>query len=399
MQILKKTKIIGFLIIIILLVWQSPEANAIYSRKLNADVRPIKNHIREARTQNGTGTLLNAWDKVNQKNKAAEERGEAYGPPGLYSSYLAGIKDSIIISTNDDEKGLSFIDSFKLYFVSMMAPFVSHTTCWRDDVWAVQALQEEVSNELLKAGLLGDSINGTLLLIDYKALNRLINDLVENYADDSWFGIGQQNYYIDCPYGAFDQAFKELQRSWKHLSVTFSGGTTGDWGSLLEMAKKNAKKKAAQWVKANKISFSLGGPAGANPRSLVKGLGLKGLQAELEVGAEYWKAYGQLVYNEKYWAIVGRGAAPFETIIRAYDTAIETRTLAENQLKNEIQFNLQLNNIAEQGLIEVEETLWFINQTILQTAEDGVMATCEKLNTLLKSFNKSKNSDLVNCSE
>lgn len=399
MQISINHKIIGLLLIIFLLLGQAPLANAIYSRHLNSVVAPVKNHIREARRQNGVGTLRNAWDKVNAENKAAKERGEAYGTPGLYASYLSYIKNMLIESLNSKEKGISFINSFKLYFVPMIAPFVSNTACWRDDVWELQALQEEVTNELLKSGLLGDRINGNLLRDDYKVLNRLIADLVKNHKDAKWFGSGNQNYYINCPFGEFDQAFKELGRSWEHLLAVFSGETTGDWGSLREMAQKNAKRKAANWIKANKISFTLGGEAGANPRSLVNGMGIQGLIADAITGAKYWEAYGQMIYNNTYWAIAGRGSTDFETIIQAYDAADKAGEQAKTQMKNEIEFNLQFNNINEQALIVAEDTLFRINEKIKQITKEGVMKVCEQLYTLLSNTNKSKNNGLTKCTE
>jgi len=77
---------------------------------------------------------------------------------------------------------------------------------------------------------------------------------------------------IGCPSSEFDQAFEQVGRSWKTLSVLASGSGV-DWGSILTAAKANARIRAQQWIQANQISLTLGGEEGARPQSLVKGGG------------------------------------------------------------------------------------------------------------------------------
>jgi hypothetical protein len=46
-----------------------------------------------------------------------------------------------------------------------------------------------------------------------------------------------------------------------------------DWGSIWEMARARARRRADEWIKANQITLTIGGEEGGNPQSLIKGGG------------------------------------------------------------------------------------------------------------------------------
>jgi hypothetical protein len=76
-----------------------------------------------------------------------------------------------------------------------------------------------------------------------------------------------------CPEGEFIPAFNEVWESMKNLS-TIGTWKAADWGSIWEMAKARARRRADEWIKANQITLTVGGKEGGNPQSLIKGDGL-----------------------------------------------------------------------------------------------------------------------------
>lgn len=79
--------------------------------------------------------------------------------------------------------------------------------------------------------------------------------------------------WAGCPEGEFLPAFNEVWESMKNLS-TIGTWKAADWGSIWEMAKARARRRADEWIKANQITLTIGGEIGGNPQSLIKGDGL-----------------------------------------------------------------------------------------------------------------------------
>lgn len=78
--------------------------------------------------------------------------------------------------------------------------------------------------------------------------------------------------WAGCPEGDFMPALNEVMEALRNLK-TIGSWQAADWGSILEMAKARARKRADEWIKANQLTLTLGGETGGNPQSLVKGGG------------------------------------------------------------------------------------------------------------------------------
>ena len=304
MQILKKS-IIGFVILIGLVI-QVPLAQAIYSPTISKEANLIKQHILDARQQNGAGTILSAAEKVSQQETELRKQGKAVSLPAAAVSGIGKVMwqsfKEIVTAPLDP-----------LYMIFNIIPSTNNfvSDCLRDDIWILEDLRDSVSREMIKAYLMGDAVDGGKLEKDFDYLTQNIsflkkygnqpekkflatvtedNKLVNKYttANEYLFGTKDNaNSYTfayplngsakGCPQSDFLAAFDEVRNSWETLKVLGSGGGS-DWGSIWEMAKAKARVKADQWIKANQISLTIGGKEGGdllqlNLDSLVKGGG------------------------------------------------------------------------------------------------------------------------------
>lgn len=354
---------------------------------------------------------MNAWEKVEKRIKEAKAQGKAYSdPPGLFSMYWQSIA-SIIFD--------GFANFFYLDWSLLIGSFVETnktvTTCLRDDIWELKALQEQVLNELLKTALLWDHARSSALWEDFLWLDATIKDLRGTYQDtEKWFPDGLQNYYTDCPYGEFTQAFRELKESWDRFVDSLSFGNL-QLGSLAEMGKVaeiRAKRRAAQWIAANQLQFTLGGKLGASRRSLFSGPGIDGLAADLKTELEFVVDFGEMIFDERLGtalsdlkkakeAIAGSPLG-IDELLDAHREAQEYKERAVGQMQTALTFNLQLNNVDEQVLIDIEEKLMKINIEIQKACsgeEKPLLEACKQLNIVLKKQGKNKNVEPVNCKQ
>jgi len=410
-------KTIGAVLIAILLFQQAPAANAIFSPTLSSEVSVIKAHVREARRQNGTGSFLNALEKATKASEELKAQGEASGLPGMFYLYMNLVKELIFNSL-----GNAFTDSFALLINYWPDTGEIITNCLRDDIWELQALQEEILNELIKSTLLMDTINTDILWSDYSKLERWLNGgevtikkdnqevkvtfagLKGDYRNTSVLFPGGQNYYTQCPYGEFVEAWRDLKLSFDQLTATFAGDTLKDWGSLLEMAKKRAKSRANAWIAANQISLTLGGEKGGSPHSLINGPGIEGFTADVMTEWEFVKAYGEMIGDSTWKEIADKWDYDenIDAIVEAYKLAEDAKQLVINQSEDELKYNLQLNNVSEESLKSVEATLFKINKEIeraykTDTSPDNLKKFCEQLANVIKVQGKSKNHPVPSC--
>ncbi len=411
-------KIIGAVLIAILLLQQAPAANAIFSPTLSSEVSVMKAHVREARRQNGVGSFLNALEKAAQASKELKAQGKASGLPGMFYLYMDLVKELILNSL-----GSAFRDGFALLINRWPESGEFISNCLRDDIWELQALQEEILNELIKSTLLMDVVNTDILWADYQKLERWLKggEVVVKingeeqtaeftglkgdpetgrggYRETSLlFPGGLQNYYVDCPYGEFTEAWRDLKLSFDQLITTFSGDTLSDWGSLLEMAKKRAKSRAKKWIAANQLSLTLGGEKGGSPRSLLNGPGVEGLAADVQTEWEFVKDYAEMVSDATWVEIAEKWDYDenVDTIVEAYEMAEDMKQLILTQSEDELKLNLQLNNVSEESLKSMETTLFKINKEIeraykTDTSPDNLTKFCEQLSRVISVQGKSK---------
>ena len=369
---------------------QSPVAYAIYSPTLSDEVSVMTKHIVKARQTNGVKSFSDAYADAKKANE------------GFLSKYMTSIKEVIIKQLTN-----SYLDDISLLIGRWINKKENITNCLRDDIWALKATQEQIVSELLKAVLLNDSTNSSILWEDYQKLNMFImggtatiggvqmsdKGLKETYRNTTRWFPKEKNYYIDCPFGDFDLAIKKLKASFENLKATFEKDGTQELGSFASMktvAKQRAIRKAKKWIAENKITLTLGGKKGSNPTSLFNGPGLKGLVSDIETELVTVRKYGEAIYDS-----VRKSIAPddesvdYETYVKAYNAAQEAKTLAVNQMENTIIYNLSLNNVSENSLIEIEQILVKINDSIEQAYSDkgdknNLKSFCDQLNALAK---------------
>ena len=438
MQILKP-KIVGAFLALGLLFAQAPEAYALFSPLLSKEAGLIKQDIMASRQQNGSGSWLNAWEKVNQQNVEYKRKGMATGTPGMFSLMGNSIKEITIGSLFDENSSSSLMDSFGLLLGISAHTNEIVSTCLRDDIWGLQALQEEVVNELFKASLLDDLVNGGALWEDYLYLKALIDggkradgtkipgikpDWNDRPADTPpwdatayWFPGSSTNYYRDCPYGDIPMAIEGAKTSLIHMADTFSGGGL-QLGSLSEMwniAKRRAVEKAAKWIAKNQIKLSFGGSPGANPQGLINGSGLAGLGADLDVAYERAKDIWESLHAGELVSAIGESASgsaravsaklggrvEINKVLYEYQAAWKERTIALDSLKNSLTFGIQLDHVSEESLKDIEQTMLLINTTIKEATTQAAMPKiCEELSILVKTQCKNKsNGSTVSCKE
>ncbi len=399
MQLLAR-KIISIILIFTLFL-QAPVANAIFSPTLSSEVSQIKSHVQEARRQNGVGNALSAAKKMGKVGLSAS-----------YYLYINAIKGLIFNSL-----GNAFLDGFSLLINVWIENKKFITNCLRDDIWELQALQEEVLNELFKAALLLDTENGDVLWEDYNTLEILlkggkktfkdkdkevkIKGLKEDYTDtDLWFP-GGQNYYVVCPYGEFKEAWRDLKLSFDRLISNFGEKSkiASGWGSLKEAAKKRAKARASKWIAANQFTFTLGGEDGSNPKSLLKGPGIDGFVADLKTEWEYVKEYGKMIGDSTWKEIADKWEydTKIDKYVETYERAEKAKKLVLDQAEVGIQYNLRFNNVSEESLKSLETTMFQINKEIQRaykadTSPDNLLIFCEQLRTVIAIQGKDKGS-------
>ena len=293
-----KRIIIGLIIVSIGFIIQPTIVHAFYSPVIAERASNIKANLRSAREQNGTGSIEDAFQNVIEQNKLAADRNEAQGlPPEVSATQSQILKDvfaDILLKPLDD--------LFLIFNLIPSTGFSPASKCLRDDIWGLQNLRDAVVQEMIKSYLMYDRYHGDLLKKDYKWLvahinilkkygskpmDRMLATVTENgksvtkfiTANEYLFGSKSDvNYYSikfdgGCPQSEFPPAFNEVWESIQNVGVIASGSSV-EWGSIWEMAEARARRRAAEWIKANQITLTIGGEEGGNPQSLIKGGGL-----------------------------------------------------------------------------------------------------------------------------
>ncbi len=288
------------------LVVQVTDANALYSPMLSRKVAEIKQHYQSSQAQNGTGSIL---EKIEQITAYDNAKRASFDETGISGN--AKIAQALVFDTT-----FNFLLEFPRDTLLMVfninavnGEFISN--CLRDEIWSLELLRDKVGAEMVKAYTLLDTYHGSLLMKDYSYLTTNL-DLLRRYGSNpnakisatlykepvtitsSKYFFGEDatgdpplNYYSNvgvfsssdatgCPDGEFEEAFEAVLNSWKTIKGTVGGNSlfsAEKWGSIMEMAKANARTKAKQWISANQISLTTGGEEGGSPQSLVKGGG------------------------------------------------------------------------------------------------------------------------------
>jgi len=318
-----------------------PRAYAIYSPTISNRVDLIRQDVSAARQLNGVGTISNAMDKVLAVDKTRRKEYVATGIPAKAGIAFAKVIGEDILELLKNLPNSALDPIFMIFNLVPSSGWEYISVCLRNDIWYLQDLKDIVGQEMIKAYLLFDNINGDQLSEDYEYLKEQIKYLkkygnhpqqtmhlgmVSMTSSEYFFGYPSElNSYVDsfpseerkkqiqdaeqcknvckiviclpqdsesdcenkcedtcdigteitwsgCPEGEFLPAFKRVIESAKNLKVAFTFKSS-NWGSIWEMAKVRAKKRADEWIKANQITLTLAGEEGGNPQSLLKGGG------------------------------------------------------------------------------------------------------------------------------
>jgi hypothetical protein len=302
MQLRSKKFIIGALVIALLLQ-DASLSFAYFSPVVSQVTAKAESDIRSSRDLNGTGSFTNIVQKFLPCENP-QSSGCTTGVSGDFTTYFKKVAEFISASLLLDsiDTALRTFDSFSLAFGLLVGGRAS--SCMRDDLWAMEDLQNAVTQELFKAAALGDRSHTQLLWDDYVGLRNLMAQIKIDYRkgkkipNTHYFPDGK-DYYIDCPYNEFSMAFQDVLRRWeqniyytddlngdgKRESHWFSSlGQSWDWGNMAEMAQRESKRKAAEYIAKNTIRFGAGGTQGGNETSLLEPDNLQALDTGFDIG-------------------------------------------------------------------------------------------------------------------
>ncbi len=387
-----------------------PSVQAFYSPILAEEANLIQAHITESKQKNGVGSFYDLSKKL-VKNRQEKSEGK------LTIIFFTAIADFLI------ENLVNAGGDFMLLFRYWAGSDSIITTCLRDDLWEIQILQEQVINEMFKAALTGDAELAFKLLNDYdlldkrikggtmvnkKGVEEVIVGLSKSYTSSYWFPSGSPQLYLNCPYGEYEEAIQRLKESIERMRALGKPGTfqLGSFKSMSKVARQRAIVRARQWIAANQLKFSIGGPQGSNPKSLVSGPGFKnGLWKDLLRELGYIKDVVNETTIKTIQATVGQAenSLNISDYSNAYQQALDSKKLIIKQVEQALVFNLSLKNVSETSLIETDRILTKTNTAIKSmydkaySKEATVTALCELLSKLAKSQCTNKTPNLPSC--
>lgn len=387
-----------------------PSVQAFYSPILAEETNLIQQHIAESKQKHGVGSLYDLGKKLVENNQQKNEK-------GLVLVFMRSLAEFL-------RQGFvnAFADVPLALFNFWAGSDTIVTNCMRDDIWELQVLQEQVINEMFKAAFRGDAeLAGKLWkdfqLIDYRIWGGTITNekgekepvigLAKSYASSYWFPSSQQ-FYLNCPYGEYKMAIQALSQSIDRFKALGQPGglTLGSFKSISKIARQRAIVRARQWIAANQLQFSLGGPQGSNPKSLVTGPGFTN-----GVWKDLLKEFGYMkdIVNETTVKTIqetinqANQASDVETYAVAYQKALAQQKLLTNQIEQTLTFNLTLNNVSEESLKAIDNTLRETNFTIKNmydkaySKEGNVASLCRLMNDLVKRQCTKKTPNLPSC--
>lgn len=348
----------------------SPTVEAFYSPILSSDAANIQQRLVQARQKHGVGNAYQIMKRV-QKNRANNSEGE------LVEYFFRAVLDYLV--ENFANAGT---DTFLLVRYWLASNTVI-TTCLRDDLWKIQILQEQILNEVFKAAFMGDYDLASQLWDDHQRLHKrvyggnftnsqgnqeVVISLKDSYTSSYWFPGSNQNFYINCPYGEYEQAIERLKESIERFRALGNTGfaSAGSLKSIPNLARQRAIRRARQWVAANQISLSIGGPQGGNPQSLLRGAGFTGFWAGVEQQGRYLKNMADMIFVKTIQNMLNSEDAAINVsdYAIAYQKALEESQLVKNQSLQAMQYQLSFTTISENSLIQTDRLLVETNTAI-----------------------------------
>lgn len=282
----------------------APATHAIYSPTVAEQVRIIKENLAYMRQQYGVGTLTDAftvWSAKDRECREAQKEAEtnktlptACGVSSEMANVINSIKKTIIA---DLVLQGSFFDSFTMLFNYVLSENEYISTCLRDDIFELEALQDAVVQQAVRAPLLGDIDSMRVLFDNFLYLKQITRELKKNYRDTPrWFGsAAARNFYLNniCPYGEFREAGEDFVRSFENFTDAITNISPFGWGSISEAAQARARIRAMEWIRENQITLTIAGEEGGNPTSLLQSEEGGNLQGNFAATLKFlWDAVG-----------------------------------------------------------------------------------------------------------
>jgi hypothetical protein len=138
----------------------------------------------------------------------------------------------------------------------------------------------------------------------------------------------------------------------------------------------------------------------------VNGAGIRGLMADALTQWEIIKGVGEAVFDATISPFLeaAKGDAEIDAVVVAYEEAQAAREVVMIELEKAAVFNLQLNNVSEESLAGIDQTLFFINEEIKRafttnSSSANIVTFCQKLNFIAKNQCKNKGPETINCKE
>ncbi|QQR83517.1 hypothetical protein IPJ72_07075 [Candidatus Peregrinibacteria bacterium] len=372
--------------------------HAFFSPYIANQSNAIQQNVQLSKRTHGVGSFLNAFEKLTEANASTPNVTGTLESTGDFTLFYRSVKTVL-----NDSLTNALLDDWALLLGADPQAGTTLSNCLKQDIWSLKALREQVTNELFKAALLNDHASSTALWKDFETLNTLMGFLrsdqaVMGYKDtDLLFpGIGK-NYYLDCPYSTFSQAFVQLKNSIERLknlgnSVDFSVA------GIRSAAEKRAYKRAAQWIEANRITLRLSGKDGPNGRSLVQGPGGQQLVGELKSSLAL--ANDAVNGLQPNW---NPRASSFKNLADAYVELDDARDVLRTQIEAGLIMNLSLNNVGEQDLYAIDDALTGINTQINRattpsgTVNHTLLTLCNELSFIQQNQCTNKRHAIISC--
>jgi len=293
------SKLIISITLTIALLSQATIAHAFWSPVITERVQSITQNIQKARMLNGDGDLTSVVDQITNQVKYEKANNQATAVVGTAAAIMGILITHLIIDSVYPDV---LDDIFMIFNVIPSSGFSIASNCLRNDIWSLQLLNNAVKEEMLKSFFMLNSEYGWPLYNDYlwirnhiSALKRypkkqgydempedLLNvinlidlkdiDIKNRKMVNYFFPENTVNYYgtgeKQCPLSDIGRVVDNITTAANNL-IEVGSADSAEWGNIWEMAKARAKKRAADWIQANKITLTIGGTAGkANSKSL-----------------------------------------------------------------------------------------------------------------------------------
>jgi hypothetical protein len=199
-----KRSIIGLSLIIGLII-QVPSVFALYSSTISEKVNLIRQDVMTARQLNGVGTLLDAKEKVLAEDTERRKEYLATGIPAKASLAFARVIGDVVAGLTIKLPYSALDPLFMIFNLLPSSDWEPISVCLRNDIWYLEDMRDLVGQEMVKAYLLFDEVNGDKLSDDYEYLKTQVK-LLKKYGNHpeqpmaiDGIGMTSSEYFFGAP--------------------------------------------------------------------------------------------------------------------------------------------------------------------------------------------------------